>query len=77
MPIGGPGFPHFALYVPTDDFAATMTELADAGVLFLAPPNQRVDFGRTVWAAFVADPAGNVVELTNVGPDMGRDPASV
>jgi len=68
MPVGGPGFPHFALHVPTDEFASTMDALRDAGVTFIGEPNSRVDFGRTVWAAFVADPAGNAVELTDVGP---------
>ena len=31
-------------------------------------PSTRVDFGVPVQAAFLADPAGNVVELTDVGP---------
>jgi catechol 2,3-dioxygenase-like lactoylglutathione lyase family enzyme len=68
MPVPGPGFPHFALYVPTEDFAPTMAALAEADVQFLAQPSSRVDFGTTVQTAFVADPAGNVVELTDVGP---------
>jgi len=68
MPVPGPGFPHFALHIPTDEFASTMQTLRDEGVTFIGEPNSRVDFGRTVWAAFVADPAGNVVELTDVGP---------
>jgi catechol 2,3-dioxygenase-like lactoylglutathione lyase family enzyme len=68
MPVPGPGFPHFALHVPTDEWDATMQGLRDAGVTFIGEPSSRVDFGRTVLAAFVADPAGNVVELTDVGP---------
>jgi len=68
MPVPGPGFPHFALYVPTEHFATTMQTLKDAGVAFLAEPSSRVDLGTEVWAAFVTDPAGNVVELTDVGP---------
>jgi glyoxylase I family protein len=68
MPVPGPGFPHFALHVPADEFAATMETLQSAGVTFLGEPNSRVDFGRTVRAAFVTDPAGNVIELTDVGP---------
>ena len=68
MPVPGPGFPHFALHVPTDEFDTTMATLRDAGVTFLGEPSSRVDFGRTVRAAFVTDPAGNVVELTDVGP---------
>ncbi len=34
----------------------------------MSEPSERVDFGTTVRAAFVSDPAGNVVELTDVGP---------
>jgi hypothetical protein len=45
-----------------------MEALREAGVAFIGEPSERVDFGRTVLAAFVADPAGNVVELTDVGP---------
>jgi catechol 2,3-dioxygenase-like lactoylglutathione lyase family enzyme len=68
MPVGGPGFPHLALHVPTEAWDATMAALEEAGVRFLGPPSQRDDFGVTVRAAFVADPSGNVVELTDVGP---------
>ena len=68
MPVPGKGFPHYALYVPTDGFDTTMEALRAAGVSFLGQPSSRVDFGRTVLAAFVTDPAGNVIELTNVGP---------
>ncbi len=68
MPIGGPGFPHFALHVPDDQWEATMAALQAAGVAFLGSPNERDDFGTRVRAAFVTDPAGNVVELTDVGP---------
>jgi extradiol dioxygenase family protein len=45
-----------------------MAALRAAGVPFVSEPSERVDFGRPVHAAFVADPAGNVVELTDVGP---------
>ena len=68
MPVLGRTFPHFALYVTTEDFAPTMDALKRAGVTFIGEPSSRVDFGRTIWAAFVADPSGNVVELTDVGP---------
>ena len=66
MPTPGNGFPHYALHVPTEEFAETMNTLRSAGVTFLGEPNARVDWGSTVWAAFITDPAGNVVELTNV-----------
>ena len=63
------GFPHFALHVPTEEFHATVEGLRAAGVTFLGEPSSRVDFGTTtVWAAFITDPAGNVIELTDVGP---------
>jgi len=68
MPTPGKGFPHFALHVPTDEFEDTVAALRDADVAFLGEPSARVDFGTRVLAAFVVDPAGNVVELTDVGP---------
>jgi catechol 2,3-dioxygenase-like lactoylglutathione lyase family enzyme len=60
--------PHIALHVPAARFAATMTELEARGATFVAPPRSRVDLGKTVWAAFVEDPAGNLIELTDVDP---------
>jgi len=69
MPTPGKGFPHFALHVPAESFDATVDELRAAGVPFLGEPGSRVDFGTTtVLAAFITDPAGNVIELTNIGP---------
>jgi catechol 2,3-dioxygenase-like lactoylglutathione lyase family enzyme len=69
LPTPGKGFPHYALYVPTERFDDTMEALRAAGVTFLGEPTSRVDFGTTtVRAAFVTDPAGNVIELTDVGP---------
>ncbi|MDR3648429.1 MAG: VOC family protein [Acidimicrobiales bacterium] len=68
MPTPGRGFPHYALHVPTDRFDETVEALRAAGAPFLGEPSTRVDFGTTVLAAFVNDPAGNFIELTNVGP---------
>jgi glyoxylase I family protein len=68
LPNPGKGFPHYALYVPTEAFDSTIDALRAAGVGFLGEPSSRVDFGNTVVAAFVKDPAGNVIELTNIGP---------
>jgi len=68
MPVPGPGFPHFALHVPTEAWEQTMAGLTEAGVTFLSQPSSRNDFGVEVRAAFVTDPAGNVVEMTDVGP---------
>ena len=67
-PSAGPGFPHFALYVPTDEFDATIESVRAAGVKMLGEPSSRVDFGTPVRAAFITDPSGNVIELTDVGP---------
>jgi len=64
----GPGFPHFALFVPTDEFDTTIEAVRAAGVKMLGEPSARVDFGTPVRAAFVTDPSGNVIELTDVGP---------
>lgn len=67
-PSPGPGFPHFALHVPSERFDATIETVRAAGVKMLGEPSTRVDFGTTVRAAFVTDPSGNVIELTDVGP---------
>ena len=67
-PSPGPGFPHFALYVPSEEFDATIEAVRAAGVKMLGEPSTRVDFGKTVHAAFITDPSGNVIELTDVGP---------
>ena len=67
-PSPGPGFPHFALYVPADEFDATIESMRAARVKILGEPSSRVDFGTPVRAAFITDPAGNAIELTDVGP---------
>jgi catechol 2,3-dioxygenase-like lactoylglutathione lyase family enzyme len=67
-PTPAPGFPHFALYVPTGEFDATIEAMRAAGVKMLGQPSTRVDFGKTVRAAFITDPSGNAIELTDVGP---------
>jgi glyoxylase I family protein len=64
----GPGMPHLALYVPTDDLDATFEALVAGGARVVGAPRTREDFGVPVRAAFVADPDGNVLELTDVGP---------
>jgi catechol 2,3-dioxygenase-like lactoylglutathione lyase family enzyme len=62
------GLPHLALMVPLDEFQNTCAALDARGVNWVAPPNSREDFGVTVWAAFIEDPDGNIIELTNAGP---------
>ena len=67
LPTPGKGFPHYALRVPTDDYDATIESLRSAGVPFIGEPITRVDFDTImVRQAFVSDPAGNVIELTNI-----------
>jgi glyoxylase I family protein len=68
LPTPGKGFPHFALHVPTEHYADTIEALRAAGAPFLGEPTSRDDPGMTVLQAFVTDPAGNVIELTNLGP---------
>ncbi len=68
MPIPGPGFPHFALYIENVRWDETIALLKSNSVAFLSEPSERSDFGIAVRAAFVLDPSGNVVELTDVGP---------
>jgi len=68
MPIPGPGFPHFALHVENDRWDEAIALLKRNAVPFLSEPSERSDFGVPVRAAFVLDPSGNVIELTDVGP---------
>ena len=68
MPIPGPGFPHFALHIENDRWDKTIALLERNAVPFLSEPSERSDFGVPVRAAFVLDPSGNVIELTDVGP---------
>jgi len=68
MPEKTKGLPHFALLVPAGVFDATMAALVARGIPFLMGPSARTDFGRPVRAAFIQDPAGNAIELTDVDP---------
>jgi len=65
MPTPGKGFPHFALYIPTERYHDTVQSLRDAGVS-VGEPQWRDDWGTIVWQSFLSDPAGNVIELTNI-----------
>lgn len=62
------GVPHIALHVPTEAFAPTVEAIARAGGDLRRGAECREDFGASVWTAFCADPDGNVIELTDVGP---------
>ena len=58
------GYAHFCLVV--DDLAATLAHLATLGVAPAAPPRM----GRAgQQLAFVADPDGNRIELSELGTD--------
>ena len=73
MPEKGGGFPpHFALHVPGDVYDATIEAVAERGIPFMMGPSAREDFGRPVRAAFIQDPAGNTIELTDVDPAPKR-----
>jgi catechol 2,3-dioxygenase-like lactoylglutathione lyase family enzyme len=61
-------FPHTAMYVPSDRFAETVAALEARGVPFVMGHRTREDFGVPVQTAFVSDPDGNVIELTDVPP---------
>jgi catechol 2,3-dioxygenase-like lactoylglutathione lyase family enzyme len=65
MPTPGKGFPHFALYIPTETYHDTLKALAEAGAT-VPEPQSRDDWGTTVFQTFLTDPAGNVIELTNI-----------
>ena len=62
------GFPHLALHIPAESWDDTMVAIEGRGIEFLLPPSERLDFGKPVRAAFIRDPAGNVIELTDVDP---------
>jgi len=68
MPVPGPGFPHLAFHIARDRFESVIDSLRGLEVQFLGEPSTREDFGVPVRAAFVLDPAGNTIELTDVGP---------
>ena len=60
--------PHIALHIPADSFHESMAALRERGVTFIGEPSSRVDFDVEIWAAFIEDPCGNVIELTDVDP---------
>lgn len=60
--------PHIALHIPAAQYQETMDALRARGVVFVGEPRSRVDFGTEIWAAFIEDPCGNLIELTDVDP---------
>ena len=68
MPDWNEAFPHVAIYIPTDEFESTVETLKSRGVDFFMDIREREDFGVGVKTAFVKDPDGNVIEMTDVPP---------
>jgi catechol 2,3-dioxygenase-like lactoylglutathione lyase family enzyme len=60
--------PHLALYLAPETFVQAVDRLVAAGVELTSPVRSREDFGVTVQTAFCRDPAGNLIELTDVAP---------
>lgn len=58
--------PHFAVYIPTEGFEAAIESLKAAGITFTSDVRSREDFGVPVKTAFCKDPAGNLIEFTDV-----------
>lgn len=66
MPDWNNAAPHLAIHVPTDAFEETVRHIKDAGVELTSDIREREDFGVPVKTAFMKDPAGNLIELTDV-----------
>ena len=66
MPDWNGAKPHMALYVPREEFEATVAAIKAAGVELTSDIREREDFGVPVQTAFLEDPAGNLIELTDV-----------
>ena len=62
---GGIGH-HFAVHIPTDSFHETFEAIRGRGAEVAMEPSQRESDG--IWAAFVKDTEGNIIELTDLGP---------
>lgn len=58
--------PHIALHVPRDAFESTVETLRGKGAEVYVEPMERDD--DHVRAAFIKDPEGNTIELTDMGP---------
>jgi extradiol dioxygenase family protein len=60
---------HFAVQVPTDVFQEVAVTLRERGVEFLIDPTLREE--DRCWAAFILDPDGNIIELTDLRATAG------
>ncbi len=62
------GAAHIAMYLLSDDFDERVHSIEERGGTLARSPQSREDFGVRVRTAFINDPSGNLVELTDVGP---------
>ncbi len=68
MPNGTPdALSHIAFHLDAADFEHRVRRIEERGGVLVRGVRSRVDFGVTVRAAFLRDPFGNLVELTDVG----------
>ena len=58
--------PHVALLIPFDAFESTCAAVKANDLEWFLEPNSRDERGTTVWAAFIRDPDGHLVELTTM-----------
>ena len=69
MPAGTPtSVSHIALQLPAGTFDACVAAMESRGAVLTMGPRTREEFGVAVRTAFCRDPAGNLIELTDVGP---------
>lgn len=58
---------HIAFHVDSADFEHRVHRIEERGGVLVREVRSRADFGVTVRAAFLRDPFGNLIELTDVG----------
>jgi catechol 2,3-dioxygenase-like lactoylglutathione lyase family enzyme len=68
MPDFKKGAPHLAIYIGSDAFESTVASFQGRGVDLTMDIRKREDFGVPVKTAFLKDPDGNLIELTDVAP---------
>jgi glyoxylase I family protein len=62
------GAAHIAMYLLSEDFDERVHSIEERGGVLARGPQSREDFSVAVRTAFINDPSGNLVELTDVGP---------
>lgn len=58
---------HIAVQLPTDSFDDCVKAMETRGVVITRQPQSREQLGTQVRTAFCRDPAGNLIELTDIG----------